>query len=81
LEKHLRYLSDFFSAIVKCTWKKIFEKSVDLITPVLIKIASINKKTAKKSLQCLSMRTLELVQPFFYLIWILKFLGVFLLVM
>ena len=37
----------FFSAIVKCIWKKIFEKSVDLITPVLIKTASIHKKRQK----------------------------------
>jgi hypothetical protein len=47
LEKHLRYLSDFFSAIVKCIRKKIFEKSVDLITPVLIKQPPFKKKTAK----------------------------------
>jgi len=52
LEKNLRYLSDFFSAIVKCIWKKIFEKSVDLITPVLIKQPPY-KKNGKKSLQCL----------------------------
>ena len=36
---------------------------------------------ANGSLSFEAMRTLELVQPFFYLIWILKFLGVFLLVM
>jgi len=50
LEKHLRYLSDFFSAIVKCIWKKIFEKSVDLITPVLIKNSLHTKRKTAKNL-------------------------------
>ena len=43
-------------------------------------LQNANTNPVKKGMEK-TMRTLELVQPFFYLIWILKFLGVFLLVM
>lgn len=54
LEKHLRYLSDFFSAIVKCIWKKNIRKKCwfDHSSPYK-KQPPYKKENGKKSLQCL----------------------------
>ena len=49
--EHLRYLSDFFSAIVKCIWKK-YSKKVLIWSLQSLAAASI-QKNGKKSLQCL----------------------------
>jgi len=50
--EHLRYLSDFFSAIVKCIWKKYSKKVLIWSLQSLAAAASI-QKNGKKSLQCL----------------------------